>query len=182
MAKIFVFIIALCCLGASPPTHGLEELSRPTTSTISLQAAPTLIDHLRLDYIRRERDLWNLIYIENDATLSLEAVHKQHLSFFRSDFGEQGVQLDEVDPDHLELFHAIAAINRTVAVLVRNYLHANPRRFDQKRTIAICRQLSNLTYHLDGVNNVMADTDFFNTIKNVSERIVYFGIGDNAVP
>lgn len=170
MAKIRLFVVAaLCFLGALLPVNGFVDLSAPTPSSVSV--TPSLIDRLRLDYIRLERDLWNLIYIENDATVSLEAVHKAHLSFFRSDFGEFHVPLDEIDPDHLQLFHAIAAINRTVSVLVKNYLHSNPRRFDQKRTIAIGRELANLTYHLDGINQVMAATDFFNTIKNVSERI-----------
>lgn len=166
MAKIRLFVVALCFLVS---VNGLVDLSAPTPSTVLV--APSLIDRLRLDYIRLERDLWNLIYIENDATVSLEAVHKAHLSFFRSDFSEFHVPIDEIDPNHLQLFHAFAAINRTVSVLVKNYLHSNPRRFDQKRTIAICRELSNLTYHLDGINRVMAEPDFFNTIRNVSERI-----------
>lgn len=170
MAKIILFVYALCCLCGSPPIHGLADLSSPSSSSNDLQLAPTLIDRLRIDYLRLERDLWNLIYIENDAVVSLEAVHKAHLSFFRADFGENRVPLDEIDPDHLQLYHAFATINRTVSVLVKNYLHSNPLRFDKRRTIAICRQLSNLTYHLDGINNVAVDTDLLNTIKNVSDR------------
>lgn len=174
MAKIFLLVIALCCLSASSPTHGLADLSGPTSSPNDFHSAPTLIDRLRIDYLRLERDLWNLIYIENDAVVSLEAVHKAHLSFFRADFGENQVPLDEIDPDHLQLFHAFATINRTVSVLVKNYLHSNPLRFDKRRTIAICRQLSNLTYHLDAINNVAVDTDLLITMKNVSDRITSY--------
>lgn len=170
MANSVLFVtVALCCLVASPLVHGLVDLTGH--KAISIPATPSLIDRLRLDYIVLERDLWNLIYLENDKSVSLEAVHKAHLSFFRSDFGESHVPLDEIDPDHLQLYHAFSAINRTVSVVVKNYLHSNPLRFDQKRTLAICRQLANLTYHLDGMNAVMADTDFFNTIKNVSELV-----------
>lgn len=169
MAKIILFVVSLCCLGASPPTHGLIDHSSPTSSSNIIQTAPSLIDRFRRDYIRLERDLWNLIYVENNAAVSLEAVHKAHLSFFRSNFGEHLVPLNDIDADHLQLFHAFATINRTVSVLEKNYLHTNPLRFDKKRTLAICRQLANLTYHLDGMNIIMAETDFFNTIKNVSE-------------
>lgn len=173
MAEKSIFIVALCCLGASMPVHGRDEWAAPTTwtapNTTSASAVPSLIDRLRLDYIRLEQDLWTLIHLENDAAVSLEAVHKTHLAFFRSDFDEVHVKLDEVDPDHLQLYHAFAEVNRTVTVLVKNYLHSNPLRYDEKRTIAICRQLSNLTHHLDAMSNIMTDTDFYNTIKNVSE-------------
>lgn len=130
MTKVLLFVVALCCWCALSPAHGLADLSVPTSN--NLHIVPSMIDELRLDYLRLERDLWNLIYIENNAAISLEALHKTYLSFFLSEFGEKHMPLDEINPDHLRLFHAVAVVNRTASVMVKNYLHTNPLRFDKK--------------------------------------------------
>lgn len=129
---------------------------------------PSIIDSLRLDYLTLEKSLWQLIESGIDTAFVLEQVHIVHLTFFNESFHEQSVYLNDIDTEHLQLFNAIDVINRTAAVLLKNYLHKNPLKFNEGITFEVAKHQINLTEQLDNIENITEYTDFLLSIKNVS--------------
>lgn len=130
---------------------------------------PGRIDTLRWNYLALEHDLWTLMDSGIDTAYVLEQIHIVHLKVFGERFGEFNVSFNDCAAEHqFQLKHTIAEINRTISIVIKNYLHQNPLAFDEMESIAIGNRQRNLTNQLDLLFGVAGSSEFFETIKSVS--------------
>lgn len=146
-------------------------ISWPFINFVELRSAanePSLVDSLRRHYLSLDADLWKLIASGTDISFVLTQIHIIHRTFLSENFHEFNVQLASTDEQQLKLFDSFNAINTSVSVLLKNYLHTNPLEFDEKKSLRVAQIQENQTQHLDIIFNVTGLTDFYRIIQAVS--------------
>lgn len=135
----------------------------------NISQPPALIDFMRNNYLKLEENLWELFDSGIDIAYVLEQMHVVHLKFFGERFGERNVSFDDCSVEHkFQLKVAIDEINRTVSIVVNNYLHEHPLAFNERESIAMARRQLNLTKQMDQIFATSGSIDYYRTINNVS--------------
>lgn len=135
---------------------------------------PTLLDVLRQRYFSIEDALWHLINSGMDQSHVLQQIHSGHRTFLRDTFSEKNCYFSTFDPDQQVLFDAIQKINQSVETTAENYLHSSRRLFRESDSLAISARNLNLTDQLDKLFKITGTTDFYMTIRNVSDFFYCF--------
>lgn len=134
------------------------------------QSSPSLIDTMRKDYLKVEKNLWQ--FIDNsksdlDTIYVLEQVHLRHESFFKTDFAVKKVFLSILDPREHGVVNAIQSVDSAVEVLLGKYLHNDSADFSETEAVMVSRHQIHFVKEIDGIYNVTGLSDFFTEVRNV---------------
>lgn len=130
---------------------------------------PILLDVMRQRYFSIEDALWSVINSGSDQTYALQQIHSGHQSFLRGDFLEKSCYFSTFDPEQRVLYDAIHQINQSVDITVENYLHSSRQFYRETDALAISARNLNLTHYFDRLIEVAGTSDFYATIRSVSD-------------
>lgn len=139
------------------------------TSTSNNNPPPTRLDVMRQRYFSIEDAMWNVIDSGTDQSYVVQQIHSGHLDFLREDFLEKSCYFSTFDPEQRVLYDAIQCINQSVDITVENYLHQSRKFQRETDALAISARNLNLTYYFDRLIEVAGNSDFYATIRSVSD-------------
>lgn len=170
LSILILAAVAVSIKAANPhekSVNQVQQLLKPSFASVS---SPSQVDARRQRYLALEIDLWHLIDSGIDSAYVLEQIHDVHLRFFSEHFGELNVTFNDYAIDRqTQLFRAVGDINRTVSMVIKNSLRQNPLAFDEKATINTAQLQLDLTHQINTIVSITGSSDFYTTIKNVSE-------------
>lgn len=112
----------------------------------------TLVDQMRNDYLKLERDLWNDIKFhvcenttKSDDFSMLDQIRNHHLQFLQKNFHEFGIELNLCDREDEIVFDAISKINYSVTHARVKYLKDFTDLQDKLKIILIAQDHLDLT-------------------------------------
>lgn len=155
----------------------VAEVSLKTTTRQRSAFAPTRLDVLRERYLELEESLWGIVSSGLEQPYVLQQVHSGHRTFLRDDFLEVDCYLSTFDPEQRILHDAIEKIGRSVNLTVDRYLHASRRLFNERDALQISLENERLSIDLDNIYEITGTTDFFYTIKKVSDCVCMQRLG-----
>lgn len=135
---------------------------------------PILLDILRQRYFSIEDAIWNVINSGLDQSYALQQIHSGHKDFLRQDFLEKSCYFSNFDPEQGILYDAIQRINQSVETTEENYLHSSRQFFRETDALAISSRNLNLTYYFDRLIEIAGTSDFYMTIRRVSDSQIFF--------
>lgn len=116
----FVFIFSVL-LRAHSAIVGCETEDEVDQRSNDSQVGPTLIDQLRINYLKLDRDLWDDIKFhltENTTKIDdysmFDQIRNRHLQFLSQNFHEFGIELNLCEREDELIFDAINKINFSV--------------------------------------------------------------------
>lgn len=130
---------------------------------------PIVLDVMRQRYFSIEDAIWNAINSGQDQSYALQQIHSGHIQFFRTDFLEKSCYFSTFDPEQRVLYDALQRINQSVDTTVANYLHSSRQFYRETDALAISARNLNLTDHFDRLIEVAGNSDFYMTIRSVSD-------------
>lgn len=124
----------------------------------------TLVDQLTIDYLRAEKDLWDVIKRREPTTL--QQIYDLHTEFLNREYGEQNVLLNGKHVNNPQLIiQSVNTINETSQNIAREFFeHRNYTVLSMKAMNGV-----NLDETFEMIyNETIGSTDFWNSLKHVS--------------
>lgn len=147
-----------------------SSTSSSLPSSVPSVAMPSVIDSLRRHYLALENDLWHLMDSGIETAYILQQMHNIHLTFFRENFREFNVTFNDYAVDRqTQLLSIIDMVNGFVSMTMKKCLHQNSLEFNETISIDVAQRQLNLTHQIDTLYSITGTTDFYKTIKNVSD-------------
>lgn len=135
---------------------------------------PILLEVLRQRYFSIEDAIWGVINSGSDQSYALQQIHSGHLNFLRGDFLEKSCYFSTFDPVQRALYDAIQRVNQSVDITVENYLHSSRQFYRETDALAISARNLNLTHYFDRLIEIAGTSDFYATIRSVSDSHFLF--------
>lgn len=130
---------------------------------------PVLLDVMRQRYLSIEDAIWHIIDSGLEQSYALQQIHSGHRSFLREDFLEKSCYFSTFDPEQRTLYNAIQRINHSADTTVDNYLHSSRQFYRETDALAISARNLNLTHYFDKLIEIAGTSEFYMTIRNVSD-------------
>lgn len=135
---------------------------------------PILLEVMRQRYLSIEEAIWHVIDSGLEESYALQQIHSGHKTFLREDFLEKNCYFSTFDPEQRILYDAIQRINQSVDTTVDNYLHSSRQFYRETDALAISARNLNLTHYFDRLIEIAGTSDFYMTIRNVSDFAYIF--------
>lgn len=140
-----------------------------SSSTNNNNQPPILLDVMRQRYFGIEDAIWRVIDSGSEQSYALQQIHSGHLTFLQEDFLEKSCYFSTFDPEQRTVYDAIQRINQSVDTTVNNYLHSSRQFYRETDALAISARNLNLTYYFDRLIEIADTSDFYMTVRNVSD-------------
>lgn len=138
-------------------------------SNTNMNRPPILLEVMRQRYLSIEDAIWHVIDSGLEQSYALQQIHNTHKTFLREDFLEKSCYFSTFDPEQRILYDALQRINQSVETTVDNYLHSSQQFYRETDALAISARNLNLTHYFDKLIEISGTSDFYMTIRNVSD-------------
>lgn len=143
------------------------------SNTANSNQPPILLDIMRQRYFAIEDAIWRAIDDDLEQSYALQQIHSGHKTFLGEDFADKNCYYSSFDPEQRTVYDAIQRINQSVETTVDNYLHSSRQFYRETDALAVSARNRNLTYHFDRLVEIAGTSDFYMTIRNVSDSHFY---------
>lgn len=143
-------------------------------SSTAANQPPTLLDVMRQRYFSIEDAIWNVIDSGLEQSYALQQIHSGHKTFLQEDFLEKSCYFSTFDPEQRIVNDAIQRINQSVVTTLDNYLHSSRQFYRETDALAVSARNLNLTYYFDRLIEIADTSDFYMTVRNVSDFAYIF--------